>query len=646
MSGLQPGQMIGPYQIINQVGKGGMATVYKAYHATMDRYVAIKVLPHEFMHDERFLGRFQQEVRLIARLEHAHILPVYDYGESEGIPYLVMRYLDAGTLKERIQAGSLPLPEVDRYFTQLAKALEYAHEQGIIHRDIKPSNALVDKSGNLFLSDFGIAKMVESSAHLTLTGAVTGTPAYMSPEQARGQQINPRTDIYSLGIVLYEMVTGRVPFDADTPMAVILKQIEQPLPPPSVFKPGIHPAIEAVLLNALAKEPAQRFATMQEFLKTWARAFAQATPSASTSPPDGKPGEAAAGQIRAGDQPAILREPRPTRKARPIRISKPVLIIGVIALFVFALLCLLLGGGTYLGLSQLNNGITSLAFSPTSSLLACGVATEDNVGLWDPHSGSLVRLLKGHTSRVSSVAFSPNGFTLASGSWDQTMILWDIRNGDKLAEFKGHSNNVTSVAFSPDGKMLASGSWDHTVIVWDIKSGSALHTLKGHTGWVNSVAFSPIGSLLASGSDDHTIILWDTRSGEQLDILEGPDYSVNSVAFSPDGTILASGLWNNSVTLWDMQTRRPLRTLEGHTGDVRSVAFSPNGNLLASGSYDKTVILWDVSTREKIRTFEDNLEGITSVAFSPDGKMLAAGAKDSTITLWDVQSGTSLRWFK
>ncbi|MCJ7530061.1 MAG: serine/threonine protein kinase [Anaerolineales bacterium] len=640
MSGLQPGQMIGPYQIINQVGKGGMATVYKAYHATMDRYVAIKVLPHEFMHDERFLGRFQQEVRLIAKLEHAHILPVYDYGESEGIPYLVMRYLDAGTLKERIQADSLSLAEVDHHFTQLARALEYAHEQGIIHRDIKPSNALVDKSGNLFLTDFGIAKMVESSAHLTLTGAVTGTPAYMSPEQARGQQIDPRTDIYSLGIVLYEMVTGRVPFDADTPMAVILKQIEQPLPPPSVFKPGIHPAIEAVLLKALAKEPAQRFATMQEFLKAWALALAQATPSARVSPPAGKPAEAAAGQVRVGDQPAILREPRPTRKARPIRISKPVLIIGVIVLFVFVLLCLLLGGGTFLGLSQVNNGITSLAFSPVGSLLASGVATEDNVGLWDPRSGSLVRLLKGHTSRVSSVAFSPDGFTLASGSWDDTVFLWDVRNGDKLAEFM-RPNNVTSLAFSPDGKMLASGSWDNIVIIWDIKSGSALHALEGHTGWVNSVAFSPIGSLLASGSDDHTIILWDTRSGEQLGILQGGSM-VKSVAFSPDGTTLASGLLNNSVTLWDMQTSQWLRTLDGHTGDVRSVAFSPNGNLLASGSDDKTVILWNVSTGEKIRTFEDNLEGITSVAFSPDGKMLAAGAKDSTITLWDVQSGTRL----
>lgn len=194
MSNLQPGQMLGPYQIISQVGQGGMATVYKAYHAAMDRYVAVKVLPHQFMHDSVFLGRFQQEVHLIAKLEHAHILPVYDYGESEGLPYLVMRFLDAGTLKNRMRASpqaavgrpGLSMVEIDRIFTQMADALSYAHDQGVIHRDIKPSNIMLDHRGDVFLIEVGIAKLIESTVEFTATGSVTGTPAYMSPEQAQG----------------------------------------------------------------------------------------------------------------------------------------------------------------------------------------------------------------------------------------------------------------------------------------------------------------------------------------------------------------------------------------------------------------------------------------------------------------------------
>jgi len=187
MDQLQPGQMLGPYRIINQVGQGGMATVYKAYQASMDRNVAIKVLPGQLAQSPEFTQRFQQEARIIAKLEHAHILPVFDYGESEGVAYFVMRYLDAGTLKEKMVAGSpLPLSEIDRLFTQLADALSYAHSQGVIHRDLKPSNALIDSRGNLFLTDFGIAKILASaSPRLTQTDAIMGTPDYISPEQHR-----------------------------------------------------------------------------------------------------------------------------------------------------------------------------------------------------------------------------------------------------------------------------------------------------------------------------------------------------------------------------------------------------------------------------------------------------------------------------
>jgi serine/threonine protein kinase len=275
MEQLQSGQKLGPYQIMGQIGEGGMATVYKAYQPSMDRNVAIKVLPRQLAESEEFRKRFQQEARIIANLEHPHILPVFDYGESDGVTYLVMRYLDAGTLKERMtNHRPLPLDEVDRIFTQLANALGYAHGFGIIHRDLKPSNALVDSQGNLFLTDFGIAKLLENaSPALTRTDAIMGTPAYMSPEQAQANKVDQRSDIYSLGIILYEMVTGRVPFVAETPLAVILKHVSDPLPPPSTIKADIPEAVEQVILKALAKDPEERFATIPDFLSAWKSAL-------------------------------------------------------------------------------------------------------------------------------------------------------------------------------------------------------------------------------------------------------------------------------------------------------------------------------------------------------------------------------------
>jgi serine/threonine protein kinase len=275
MDTIQPGQMLGPYRIINQVGRGGMATVYKAYQPSVDRYVAIKVLPSQLAESREFATRFQQEARIIAKLEHPHILPVFDYGESDGVTYFVMRYMDAGTLKEKmIEGRPLPLQEIDRLFTQLADALSYAHSRGVIHRDLKPANVLIDSQGNVFLTDFGIAKLLESaSPRLTQTDAIMGTPAYISPEQAQGQTVDQRSDIYSLGIILYEMVTGSVPFTAETPLAVLFKHISDPLPPPSLVKPDIPPAIEQVLLKALAKDPRDRFATAAEFVAAWERAL-------------------------------------------------------------------------------------------------------------------------------------------------------------------------------------------------------------------------------------------------------------------------------------------------------------------------------------------------------------------------------------
>jgi formylglycine-generating enzyme required for sulfatase activity/Tfp pilus assembly protein PilF len=272
------GMRLGGYQIVEQIGQGGMATVCKAYQPSMDRYVAIKILPSHFTEDKSFVGRFTQEARTLARLEHPHILPVYDYGEQEGITYLVMRYVEAGTLKDLItREGPIEVKEAARIVSQVASALECGHSQGVVHRDIKPSNVLVDQYGNTFLTDFGIAKLVAETAQFTASGAIIGTPAYMSPEQGMGQPVDARCDIYSLGVVLYELVTGRVPFQAETPLAVLLKHLNAPLPPPRQIKPDLPAAVERVILKAMAKSPDDRYQTAQEMVAALQRAVVDAT---------------------------------------------------------------------------------------------------------------------------------------------------------------------------------------------------------------------------------------------------------------------------------------------------------------------------------------------------------------------------------
>src|SRR5262245_38792078 len=261
---MQPDK-IGRYEIKSELGRGGMAPVYRGYDPRFEREVAVKVLPPELLHsDPQFKLRFDREAKIIAQLEHSAIVPVYDVDTDGDQPYFVMRYMSGGSLSERIKAGVFTIEEATRILERVGPGLDEAHSKGIVHRDIKPSNILFDGRGTPYVSDFGIAKLSQAQAGNVTGSAIIGTPAYMAPEQAQGDVVDGRVDIYALGIILYEMVTGRQPYEADTPMAVALKHITDPVPHILNANPKLPPGMDMVIQKAMAKDRDERFASSKE----------------------------------------------------------------------------------------------------------------------------------------------------------------------------------------------------------------------------------------------------------------------------------------------------------------------------------------------------------------------------------------------
>jgi serine/threonine-protein kinase len=256
------GQMLGQYRLVEQIGQGGMATVYRALDTRSLQDVAIKILSGTAVGDRRYVRRFRREAGLVKNvLRHPYIVPVLDYNEMRGLVYLVMAFIPGETLHDRMAHRRVSDAEAARWIDQVAGALDFAHGHGIIHRDVKPSNVIIDSEGNAHLTDFGLARMIEGSN--TLTGSMLmGTPSYVSPEQGRGRRVDARADEYSLGVVMYQLAAGRVPFEGTTPMATVLMHIQEPVARPSRFNPNLSQAVEKVILKAMAKDPEERFPTV------------------------------------------------------------------------------------------------------------------------------------------------------------------------------------------------------------------------------------------------------------------------------------------------------------------------------------------------------------------------------------------------
>ncbi len=664
-----PLSRIGDYELLAEIGRGGMGVVYKARHVRLQRIVALKMVLAGALAQDDERQRFDLEAAASAQLQHPGIVALYEVGTFDNQPYFSMEYISGTSLGQRVASGPLPGREAAAYLEATARAVHYAHTRGILHRDLKPANILLDGSDQPKVTDFGLAKLLATDSGQTRTGAVLGTPSYMSPEQAAGRKhLGPASDVWSLGAILYELLAGKPPFRGETALATLSLVASQEPVAPRLLNPAVDRDLETICLKCLEKDPARRYVSA-EMLADDLRRFLD------------------------GELIAARRVSHVGRAWKWCR-RKPAL-AGLIAVSIVAFVAFALFGWftaqeerdlrrqaeesenkakdnenkarlaqetmrTLLYLAQMRQVQEALlaADNERAHRLLSSTQWQARPGRpdlrdWEWHflmdrcQGRFA--LPGHDERAVAVVFHPEGKYLASAGGPAgkpgEVKIWDVAAGRLVHTLKVHKSGVNAIAYSADGKQVVSANADATLKVWDADKGVELATLAGHQSRVNAVVFAPDGLRLYSAGADRMIRVWELDAGgtkwRATQAWPGHDGEVHALAMNSSGTMLASAGQDQMVLLWDPLKGKELKRIQ--EPDVHCLTFLGERIFASGGGPGQRrglVRLWDAAHDVKmVRAHFGLSDRVLGLAFSRNGK-LAAGCRDGLIHIWDEASSS------
>jgi WD40 repeat protein len=689
---------IAGYEVLGELGRGGMGVVYHARQIALNRLVALKMILAGSHAGADDLARFRNEAEAVARLQHPHIVQIHEIGEQLGLPYFSLEYCSGGSLAARLDGTPLPAAQAAQLVETLARAIHAAHQKGIVHRDLKPANILFSAEGAPKITDFGLAKKLDDAAGPTASGAIMGTPSYMAPEQASGhsKQIGPAADVYALGAILYELLTGRPPFRAATPLDTVLQVLSDEPAPPVLLQPNVPRDLDTICLKCLHKEPPKRYASAADLAEDLAR-FQAGQPILAR--PVGllerawrwrrrNPTVAAMGCFAGLALAAVVglsvgfaiharlaadrlqgalntaegrlaenhldralsvadRDGDPARAM--LWLAQALETSPASATEVRRIIRTNLAAcGNHLlplkGLFTHPAVVSAAAFSPDGKLLLTG--GEDGIArLWDPVTGETIASFT-HEEPVWACAFAPNGLQVVTASGDRAW-MWHVSSGRLIHPPLQCPHMVWAVAFSPDGATVLTGCLDGTAQLWRAATGQRLGRPLRHGGAVRAVAYAPGGKIVVTGGDDGKAILWDTANGKRIGEVSQRKEPIYAARFNQDGTRLLTGDGSGWATVWDLATGSE-RFSQQHKGVVWTAEFSPDGKTIAVGAIgEQTVRLWDVDTARPAGPILQHLGPVRAVAFGPEGRTLLTGSEDKTARLWELPApeagGTMLR---